>query len=183
MAIRRIAAVALALTLASCTHVHPIDPAAPGPELEGLNRTLKHRRVSIETFTGVSHRAGAAFPAERVRVAPDSTLMTLLLEPRRAEALFSVPYYAARRDTVLSTSVVSRMTVTNRFRGALDGFVVGLGVGALCGTVYHGVDGLTGGTWGSTGAYALLFGMLGSIVGSASGVVGGSHEVYDFAGR
>jgi hypothetical protein len=109
--------------------------------------------------------------------------MTLFLQPRQAEALFSIPYYGARRDTVVGTSVISRMTVVSRFRGILDGFVVGLGVGAAFGTVYRVWDEVSGGTWGSPGEYALLFGMLGSIVGTATGVVRGSHEVYDFDGR
>jgi len=127
VATRIIAAVALALTLFGCSHVHRVDPAASGPELDDLNRTLEDRRVSVETAAGVSRGAGAVLRAERVRVAPDSTFMTLLLEPRDVEALVSEPVYWARRDTVLSTSAIGRMTTTNRFRGVLDGAVVGIG--------------------------------------------------------
>jgi len=180
MEARGIAAVALMLAVCGCSHVHRVDPAAGGSELDNLNRAVRYRRVSVERVTGVSGVASAVLRAERVRVAPDTTFMRLLLNPREVEALRGVPVHEARRDTVLSTSAISRMTVTNRLLGAINGALLGLGIGAALGYL-SGSD--SDDPWSGPGVYAVGFGLVGAGVGMVSGAMIGLRDVYEFAGE
>jgi hypothetical protein len=182
---RIVAVVAVASVLSGCAHVHRIDPVASGSELDELNRALQRKRVSVELVSSVPHRLGGKLFAESVHVAADSTSLTLLREPGDVEALWSRPSYGVKRDTTLSTSAISRMTITNIFRGALDGALIGLGIGGTGGAVWGAATGESpdlGPPSASKGAAfnGVVFGMLGLVVGLVCGVVVGSKDVYDF---
>ena len=114
----------------------------------------------------------------------DSTFLTILLEPGEVSALWGEPEYGARRDAALGTSTVLRMTTTNRFRGALDGSLLGLGAGGAVGAV---VGLVMEDDWLPLEARAtigtLFFGGLGTGVGLVAGSLMSSREVYEFAGR
>jgi hypothetical protein len=182
---RLVAVVAVASILSGCAHVHRIDPVASGPELDELNRALQGKRISVELVSKVSHGLGVKLNAESVRVAADSTSLTLLREPSDVEALWGKPGYGVKRDTTLSTSAISRMTITNRLRGALDGALIGLGIGGTGGALWGAATGESpdlGPPSASKGAAfnGVLFGVLGLVVGLVRGVVVGSSDVYDF---
>ncbi len=182
---RLVAFVAVASVLSGCAHVHRIDPVASGPELDELNRGLQRREVSVELVSSVPYRPGVKLRAESVRVAADSTSMTLLREPSDVEALWGKPRYGVKRDTTLSTSAIIRVTISNRFRGALDGALIGLGIGGTGGALWGAATGESpdlGPPSASKGAAfnGVLFGVLGLVVGLVYGVVAGSSDVYDF---
>jgi hypothetical protein len=180
---RIVAAVAVASVLSGCAHVHRIDPALAGPELGELNRALERRRASVEVLHSVPHRLPVKLRAERVRVAADSTHLTLLLEPGDIEAMWGEPAYGVRRDTTLCTSTITRVTTTNRLRGTLDGTLLGLGIGLAFGAV---LGSLIDDPWpAETRAMigGLFFGMVGTGAGLATGAIVGSREVYVFVSR
>ena len=169
MARRIVAAVAIASVLSGCAHVHRIDPVASEPQLDDLNRALQGQRVSVELVGSVREpnavfSSGWGLLAEMVHVAADSTSLTLLR--------------GAKRDTTLSTSAISSITITHRLRGGLYGLGAGFAVGGAIGGIM---------VWRVEGAeYALLgivaLGVLGSVAGLIYGTIAGANDVYDFAG-
>jgi hypothetical protein len=184
---RIVAVVAVAFVLSGCTHVHRIDPVASASELDDLNRALQRRRVSVELVSRYPWGLGEKLVAEGVCVAADSTSLTLLLEPADFSALWGVRSYGVKRDTTLSTSAISRMTTTNRFRGTLDGGLLGLGIGVTLGALVGGALAVSDPWFGpveeAAAAVGLLFGIIGTGVGLVTGAIAGSREVYDFVER
>ena len=181
---RIVAVVAVAFVLSGCTHVRRIDPVASASELDDLNRALQRRRVSVELVSRYPWGLGEKLVAEGVCVAADSTSLTLLLEPADFSALWGVRSYGVKRDTTLSTSAISRMTTTNRFRGALDGTLLGLGIGVVFGALlFAGIDepSLEPGEAAAIGSVVL--GIIGTGIGLVTGTIVGSRDAYDFVDR
>jgi hypothetical protein len=182
---RLVALVAVASVLSGCAHVHRIDPAASGPELDDLNRHLQHREVSVELVSSAAYRPGVSLRAESVRVAADSTSLSLLHEPGDISALLELgeAKYSARRDITLGTSAIGRVSTRNRFRGALDGALIGLGIGGTGGALWGAATGESpylGPPSAAKGAAfnGVVFGVLGLAVGLVYGAILGSRDVY-----
>jgi hypothetical protein len=185
---RLVALVAVASVLSGCAHVHQIDPAASGAVLDDLNRHLQHREVSVELVSSAPYRAGASLRAENVRVAADSTSLSLLHGRDDVSALLylGAPKYSARRDITLRTSAISRVSARNRFRGALDGALIGLGIAGTGGVLWGAATGQSpdlGPPSAAKGAAfnGVFFGVLGLAVGLVCGAIFGSRDVYAFA--
>jgi hypothetical protein len=180
---RAVAALAAVSILSGCAHIHQVDPVASESDREDLNRAVRDRLVSVEVPHGVPHRRPVSMRAESVRVGADSTSLTLLLEPGDISALWGEPEYGARRDTTLWTSAITRMTTTNRFRGALDGTLLGLGMGAAFGVVM----GLAADDWWPAEARvtvgAIIFGTIGTGAGLVVGAMVGARDTFEFADR
>ena len=167
---RVVAAIAVGAVLSGCAHVHRIDPVASTPQRESLNLALQGRRVSMELVSTEQRPFGATLRAERVRVAADSTSLTLLR--------------GAKRDSTLSTSAISSITITSRLRGALHGLGLGFAVGATIGAVIgvgEAGEGNDFSTGESVGFGVVVLGILGSAPGLVIGAIVGAREVYDFA--
>jgi hypothetical protein len=122
--------------------------------------------------------------AESVSVAADSTSLTLLLEPGEVSALWGEPRFGVMRDTTLSTSAIGRMSTRSRFRGALDGALVGLGAGVALSVL---LSAASDDDWYAheemTALGGLVLGIVGGGIGAALGVVIGSSEIYVFVHR
>jgi hypothetical protein len=182
--VRRIVAViAVSSVLLGCAHVHRIDPIASVSDRGHLNTAVQHRRVSVELVGSYPWRPDEKLNAENVRVAADSTSLTLLLEPSEMSALWGEPSHGAKRDTILSTLAITRMTTKSRLRGVLDGSLLGLVIGAVGGAIlFAAIDdpvpvedrAVIGG---------VVFGVIGTGVGLVLGAVVGSRDVYDLAER
>ena len=163
-----------------CSHVHPVNPVTSGTDLDELNRAVRSKRVSVDLGVSARHPFGATFVVEGVRVAADTTLLTLLLEPSDITALFGNPQYSSRRDTVFVTSEINRVIASSKLRGTIDGVVLGLGFGAVAGALLGWVN---GDSWFGPAEYALGVGILGGGIGAVTGAVLGSNEIYEFEHR
>ena len=180
MARRILTLVAIASIFSGCAHVHRVDPTLPQAELDCLNRAIQNRRVSVELAGGTPSRAPARLRAEGVHVAADSTALTLLREPSEVEALWGEPRYAVRQDTVLNTLAIARLSTTSRSRGALDGTLLGLGIGVAIGALL-GLRMDDPAPADARAVYGGFFcGVLGTGIGLVVGIGSGSTHVFDF---
>jgi len=98
--------------------------------------------------------------------------------------------FRTRADTVVPIDRASRLTVVGHGRGALDGALIGIAVGVLGGALYGATRGLDAyessmdctivcnnsdaAEWG-----ALMYGVLGVVLGTVTGAVGGHRDVLD----
>ena len=180
---RRIVALLTVMSvLSGCTHIHRIDPVGSESDLQDLNRALQRRSVSVELPHRAPHGLPVTVRAERVHVDADSTSLTLLLDPGDMLALWGDPSYVTKRDTTLSTSAIIRMTTTNRFRGALDGTLKGLGIGVAFGALFGLVIGDPSLSTEETVAMgAIAFGAIGIGTGLAVGAMVGATHTFEFA--
>ena len=122
----------------------------------------------------------AELPAEGITVGADSTLLTSLRRPGDVYALWGEPVYAARKDTILNTSAIARLSITSRPRGALEGgllgLVLGVSAGALLGlTIDESVSKFDRASFG--GFFGAIFG---TGIGLAFGAGTGSTHVFEF---
>ena len=169
---------ALFVAVFGCSHVHVADPVRSEEDLRAVNDAVRGRRTLVEVRpSGVVGR-GRALVAEGVRVGAETTGLTLLLEPVKATALWGTRAYGARRDTTLSTSSISRITFTNRVRGAIDGIFVGSAIGAAFGAIVAGND-----PWIPRDVGGFVFGVIGCGLGATTGLMRGSTETFDFIER
>lgn len=154
----------LALTaLTACTHTRTAESAG---DLADLGRRAEGRRVVVALADG------RRLPAEGLRFAPDSASW---VDPE-TRALHRV-----------ATADVAAVTFgRRRGRGALEGFAIGTGAGALGGAAV-GYATYDDGGFGcfficSRGAAASwrgsTFGLVGALFGTAVGAVRGSPDVY-----
>jgi hypothetical protein len=184
--VKRITAVvSIALILFGCAPVHRVNPIASELEREDLNRTLHGRRVSVDLVPSSPYGSTVTLRAEGIRVAADSTRMTVLRQPSNADAVFVEPTYGVRRDTTLGTHSVGRIRVRTRWPGALVGLLRGLLVGAASGAFigavsYEGPDLLFGSPVESAGFGAALLGTAGAGIGLIGGLLWGVTETYEF---
>ena len=171
--VNRFVAVFAAVTLlAGCARVHPCDPSAATTNLEEINRELAGRTVVLTMADG--SRVGAW----NVSLSADS----LFMAPKRLRR-FGSPKRGFM-VSALPTSVVHTVTVRgkSKWRGAVDGALVGLGVGVILGTAW-GLAAHEPGNLLSEGESAsmggVLLGVIGSGVGAVFGFGIGSTDAFD----
>ena len=170
---RAIAAITVTVMVAGCAHVHPCDPAAPGVDLDDVNTALADRPVRVSLVDGTT------LLAHSVVIGVDSTSLIPTRQPR------SLPPGRAAIGTSLRTSEIATITVTRHGRGALEGTLLGLGIGAGFGFILgvstggdeEGPYPLSAVEVGLLGAY--ICGVLAAGAGLLLGVVNGSKDVYD----
>ena len=160
----------VSLMLVGCAHVYPANPGAPGVNLELVNSGLAGRMVLLRLSDG------SELMAQDVRVAADSIHLR-----RRTVPLGSSPGWT-RAVAALPLSDVDAIEVTRRGRGALEGGLMGLGLGAFLGIPI-------GGSWYREGVPPslgesrligiVIFGTLGGVSGAALGAGISSTDVYD----
>jgi len=169
--LRGLLAVALvSLALVGCAHVHPANPRTPEVDLERINADLAGRMVLLRLSDG------SELMAQDVRVAADSIHLR-----RRTVPLASSPGWT-RAVAALPISDVLAIEVTRRGRGALEGGLMGLGVGALLGVAIGGSwyrEGVPPSLGESRVIGSVIFGALGGASGVAVGAGIGSTDVYD----
>jgi hypothetical protein len=154
------------------------DPVGSGEDLEAVNEAVRGRRTQVDVRPSRLAGRGRVVVAEGVRVGAETTGLTLLLEPVKANALWGTHTYGARRDTTLSTSAISRITFTSRVRGAIDGIFVGSAIGAAFGAIVAGND-----PWIPRDVGGFVFGVIGCSLGATTGLMRGSRETFEFVER
>jgi len=168
----------VAIVTSGCSHVHPVSPVTSQADLDEVNAAVRGRRATVGLAVSGKHPFGGTFLADDVRVTAETTSFALLLEPLDVTALAGEQRYAARRDSVIITGEVGRLTVSSWSRGALDGAVLGLGFGAVLGLYAGSRD-----SWFTPGEYAAGVGVLGCGIGAVIGGLRGSKEIYEFEHR
>ena len=169
---RLIAALSAALLLAGCAHVRPADPTAAGVDLDDINAKLAGRMVRVRLVDGTE------LIAHDVRISADSVFM----RPQRFPHLTSP--WPARVGQELSISEVGSIEVTRRGRGALDGTLLGLGIGVVGGAALAAAtfepSALLGSSMEDNALVGgVILGVLGTGLGLLIGASPGSTEVYD----
>jgi hypothetical protein len=171
--LRGLLAVALvSLALVGCAHIHPADPRTSETDLERMNSDLAGRMVLLRLSDG------SELVAQDVRVAADSVHLR-----RRTVPLVSSPGWT-RAVAALPIADVRAIEVTRRGRGALEGGLMGLGVGVLLGVPIGGSwyrEGVPPSLGESMVVGSVIFGVLGGASGVALGVGIGSTDVYDLS--
>ena len=170
---RAIVAVSVALTLAGCAHVRPIDPTASVSELHDVNRSLAGREALVRLTDGTE------MMAHDVTVSHES--VSLVLEHFRS-ALTERP---GRTTREIPLAEVASITVTCRGRGALDGLLIGLFGGAAGGVLFGAAAYTEGDRYLHSRSDAAMFsgvvyGFLGGVSGVLYGAGNGSTHVYEF---
>jgi hypothetical protein len=167
---RIIAGLSAVLVLAGCTHVHPADPTAAGTDLDHVNAKLADRVVRVRLLDGTE------LLAHDVSLSADSVSM-------RPQMIPEADWWLGPRRA-LPASEVGSLEVTRRGRGALDGALLGLGIGCASGAAI-GVSLFPRGpilftTAGQVATLGgVLFGVLGTGLGLLVGGSVGSTDVYD----
>jgi hypothetical protein len=169
---RLIAALGAVLILVGCTHVHPVNPAARGADIDQVNEQLADREARVSL---VDH---AAVVARDVSVSADSVFM-------RPHMLGHASWRLGPARAVPITEVRS-IEVTRRSRGARDGALLGLGLGVAAGAVIGVVvfEASPGESemW-SRGVSVFVCSIIGGVLGTGLGLLvganAGSTDVYD----
>jgi len=169
MARRRILIACVALSLASCAHVHRVSPGTPGVGLQEVNRRLAGRMVLVKLTDGTE------FGASDVSVSPDS----LYMRPRQVPIAHSSGWTRVAR--AIPIREVDAIEVTRRSRGALDGALLGLTLGGAAGAALGPLilDSSVAAEEAALGG--IILGGLGVSVGSLLGFGTGSTDVYDLS--
>jgi hypothetical protein len=172
---RLIAGLGAVLVLVGCTHVHPVNLAAPGADIDQVNRQLADREARVSL---VDH---AAVVARDVSVSADSVFI-------QAHMLGHASWWLGSASAV-PISEVRSIEVTRRGRGARDGALLGLGLGVAAGAaigviVFEASSGESE-MW-SRGVSAFVCSMIGGVLGTGFGLLVGANtgsiDVYDLTG-
>jgi hypothetical protein len=171
LAARRLTvALSVVLVVAGCAHVRRADPTTPRAYLDEVNAGIAGQVARVRLSDGTE------MLAQDVSVSADSLYM-------RPQKMDDVGWWLGPRRAVPIRQVAS-VEVTRRGRGAVDGGLLGFGVGAVAGSalVLVSAGGSSDSVWGTEGAVLVwgpISGAIGACVGSLLGAVAGSREVYD----
>lgn len=149
----------LGLLGSGCVHHRVLKRAAGPGAFRSANATLSHRSGELLM------QSGQVFRWRDISMAPDST--------------FGSPVGAGARDapTAVPTERVQEVTVRSRWRGALEGAVIGAGVGVILGAMggresCSNKQPLCLNTWTEV---LLMSGTSGATVGAVAGSIRGSR--------
>ena len=161
-----IAVLSAVVVLAGCASVRPANPMSAGVNLDEINDALAGRMVVVRL------RDGSAIAAHDVSISRSSVSFRRELFPRASSS------WPSRNAEVLPVSHVRSVEISRRGMGALQGSLLGFGVGAAAGAAVGGpafrpedsVSVFTG---------SVIFGLLGSYLGFLMGASLGASEIYD----
>ena len=161
-----IAALSVVVVLAGCASVRPANPLAAGVNLDEINDALAGRMVVVRLIDG------SAIVAHDVSISRSSVSFRRELFPHASSS------WPSRNAEVLPVSDVRSVEISRRGMGALQGSLLGFGVGAAAGAAIGG-PGFRPEDSLSVFTGAVAFGLLGSCLGFLMGASLGASEVYD----
>jgi hypothetical protein len=151
----------------------------------GCSSTTSANRGSPEAYAWLARRASSDLqvelvpdrPIDRARIAIDARSPTDVR-------------FAVSNATVVPLEQVGKVVEVHHGLGALDGAAIGLGVGALSGLLYGALRPLSGFEQSmdctlvcnhadAAELYAIVFGALGLVAGTATGAIVGARDVLD----
>ena len=166
----------VALMLAGCAHVYPCNPAAPGVDLDQVNRALTGRRARVELVDGtqvfahdVSISADSLFVGSKTTVHHIGSL-------RQGSVGRSIPLSSAKTIAVRRTT-----PLRGGFGGAIASFTVAAMAGSVVGAATYEPDeeSWADSSYESAVKGGALFGALVAPLGFVFGAYADLVDVYD----
>lgn len=166
-ALRRLIAVfSAAAVMAGCASVRPADPTAVGVDLGEINDALAGRVALVRL------KSGSEIIAHDVSISRSSVSFRREMFPDSFSA------WPAREQEEVRVSEVRSVELSRRGMGALQGSLLGFGVGAVVGAAVAG-PGLGPDDSISVFIGGVFSGLVGSCLGFLVGASLGAPEVYD----